>query len=677
MSVSYNKLSSIQIGGTYVNYVPIGARGNVSLDCSGNSLFRGATFMDASLNVSGIFNVGGDVSMNSKLFVGGDVSMNSKLRVSGDVSMNSNLFVGGDVSFNQNLYTIGNTSTKSLTINDAYPTPIKTAQIGFDIVKPITTMLTTGTTSNVASGTAFKPISIVIPAGNASNVVYVEVPINLTAFWEHKQIPGTITITYTSVSMNIYRNGSLQSATGQSIASAQFTGGDTKTATNTGGTAPFNFPSYLSYYFGYFNIQFPLVQFNTAPDTYEVELIITGSATHTSGSQPMFLSIASTAGEMGYNILSPRATFTETRDKSSTYPTQITYVSAATTPFNPVDVQVQYDYGLKMISDTDFLISAIGQMNLKTNQEFNISSVIGSSTMTSDGGSIEINAPNGFWTATTSENMYLKTTGTNSQILFGNATTDWVGLDTDATSFSIRTYDKAFYTNCGDVIETLTGNFTQDVSGSMDITTNYGNMNYYMPTAGLFSIYNNNTLMFRVQNAQVSVTNADFSVTGTGTGSFPTLQVTGSADLQCNITAYQDSYASMANTRLGYTNSATTTTDPMNNTVTSRSSFSLPNRGVWLIICGYEWYTNTSNTVRGKLLVLSTTSGGTTPAAYGLQYYEEINDAAGAAEIRQEGTLTGVYTATAATTIHVNARSEVDSGTNTKLVTNVSWTRIG
>jgi hypothetical protein len=77
------------------------------------------------------------------------------------------------------------------------------------------------------------------------------------------------------------------------------------------------------------------------------------------------------------------------------------------------------------------------------------------------------------------------------------------------------------------------------------------------------------------------------------------------------------------------------------------------------------------------MLVLSTTSGGSTAAAYGLQYFEEINDAAGAAEIRQRGTLTGVYTATAATTIHVNARSEIDSGTNTKLITNVSWTRIG
>ena len=114
MAVSYNKMSSIQIGGTYVNYVSIGARGNVSLDCSGNSLFRGAAFMDASLNVSGIFNVGGDVSMNSNLFVGGDVSMNSKLFVGGDVSMNSKLFVGGDVSMNSKLFVGGDVSMNSM-----------------------------------------------------------------------------------------------------------------------------------------------------------------------------------------------------------------------------------------------------------------------------------------------------------------------------------------------------------------------------------------------------------------------------------------------------------------------------------------------------------------------------------------------------------------------------------
>ena len=98
---------------------------------------------------------------------------------------------------------------------------------------------------------------------------------------------------------------------------------------------------------------------------------------------------------------------------------------------------------------------------------------------------------------------------------------------------------------------------------------------------------------------------------------------------------------------------------------------------MWLIVCGYEWSTNTSNTVEAKQIILSETSGGSTPAAYGLQYYEEINDSAGAAGGRQTGTIMGVFTAGAATTIYVNARSQVSSGTNTELRTSVSWTRIG
>jgi hypothetical protein len=133
----------------------------------------------------------------------------------------------------------------------------------------------------------------------------------------------------------------------------------------------------------------------------------------------------------------------------------------------------------------------------------------------------------------------------------------------------------------------------------------------------------------------------------------------------------------MANTsQLGYTDSETTFTDPMSNTLTARSDFSLPSKGVWLIVCGYEWGTNASNTVETKELILSTTSGGSTPAAYGLEYYEEINDGAGAAGLRQVGTIMGVVSVTAATTIYVNARSQISSGTNTELRTNVSWTRI-
>jgi hypothetical protein len=144
-----------------------------------------------------------------------------------------------------------------------------------------------------------------------------------------------------------------------------------------------------------------------------------------------------------------------------------------------------------------------------------------------------------------------------------------------------------------------------------------------------------------------------------------------------DVTILQDTYPPSSTSAIGYTDSATTTTNPMTNTVIARSNFTLPSKGVWLVICGYEWSTNTSNTVESKHLILSTTSGGTTPSGYGLEYYEEINDAAGAGSARQIGCLSGVITATASLIVYVNARSQVNSGTNTILITNVSWSRLG
>jgi UDP-3-O-[3-hydroxymyristoyl] glucosamine N-acyltransferase len=63
---------------------------------------------DVSLN-SRLF-VANDVSMNTRLFVGGDVSLNSKLFVRDDVSMNTRMFVGGDVSLNSKLFVANDVS---------------------------------------------------------------------------------------------------------------------------------------------------------------------------------------------------------------------------------------------------------------------------------------------------------------------------------------------------------------------------------------------------------------------------------------------------------------------------------------------------------------------------------------------------------------------------------------
>jgi hypothetical protein len=212
-------------------------------------------------------------------------------------------------------------------------------------------------------------------------------------------------------------------------------------------------------------------------------------------------------------------------------------------------------------------------------------------------------------------------------------------------------------------------------------TTSGTGIQYTNPLANEFQIQLLNVAdsLYYVDNTGVSIFyvranefNVDVPARFTDTATFD-----GVASFTGDVTILQDTYPPSSTSAIGYNDSATTLTDPMNNTLTARSNFTLPAKGVWLVICGYEWNTNTSNTVESKLLVLSTTSAGTTPAAYGLDYYEEINDAAGAAGNRQKGTLSGVINATASLIIYVNARSSVSSGTNTELRTNVSWTRLG
>jgi len=515
--------------------------------------------------------------------------MNSKLFVGGDVSMNSKLFVGGDVSFNQNLYTIGNTSTKSLTIKNT-PTDISSTEMAYGVGQNSISMLTTGTTSNVASGVAFKPASISVQPKNTNTSLSVRIPINLCAFFQNKQLSGTITISYTSVSMNIYKNAVLQSATGQSITETQFTGGTTKTATNLGGAAPFNFASFVNYYFGYFDIVMPITAFNTTTDVYEIELTIIGTATHTAGGQPMSLSIASTAGEMGYNILSPRTTFTQTRNKSPTYPSQISFVSATTTPFNAQSTLGFYDDYFTIFNTKNLNISSGDNIILKTKN------------------SILLEAQDGFWTAQSPGNFYFKTPSSSSNILMGNTTTDWVTITSEASFFYINLLSKPMQIlNCTD----LTISSNTSIGGNFLLEQT----NYTQPMT---------------------------------------------SDIQ-----------------LGYTDTETTTTDPMTNVLAERSNFSLPSKGVWLVICGYEFSSNAANTIELKQVVLSKTTASNVAAAPGLTYLEQIDETAPSAQARQRGTITGVVSVTAATTIFVNARSTVASGTNTKLETNVSWTRIG
>ncbi len=186
-------------------------------------------------------------------------------------------------------------------------------------------------------------------------------------------------------------------------------------------------------------------------------------------------------------------------------------------------------------------------------------------------------------------------------------------------------------------------------AGDLDMTAT--DMAFDLATAGICRFRNNLANKLTIENVRVEVST--------------------------NLFVQQDTYPPTNSSALGYTDTETTTTDPMTNALAERSNFSLPSKGVWLVICGYEFSSNAANTIELKQVVVSLTTASNVAAAPGLTYLEQIDETAPSAQARQRGTITGVVSVAAATTIFVNARSTVASGTNTKLITNVSWTRIG
>jgi len=93
-------------------------------------------------------------------------------------------------------------------------------------------------------------------------------------------------------------------------------------------------------------------------------------------------------------------------------------------------------------------------------------------------------------------------------------------------------------------------------------------------------------------------------------------------------------------------------------------------------VLGYQWTGGAANTVTLKQAVISATTASATPASPGLRYYEAI-DTAVTAVLQQQGTIMGVYTATASTTLYLNALATVSASTLPTLAWEISWTRIG
>ncbi len=369
------------------------------------------------------------------------------------------------------------------------------------------------------------------------------------------------------------------------------------------------------------------------------------------------------------------------------------------------DLTIQTGGQLKLIST---LSGATDAMNITTNTttgydivlnnttqtNFNISCSDNLSISTPPTRSIEIDAGSGGLDLSTeglmtlTGNTGIDLTTTTGDIIM-SATDMTIGTTTGAVTVNSAS-GGGFYATTGNLtLQSTAGDIISDAHGLNDIegasvavtsastfnTTSNGDTNITSTTGDINLSAINGVINMTATNTYIANASQTDGL-ATLNGGFTS---TASSNMNHNLLIQQNSYTQpMASTsQLGYTNTKTATTDPMTNTLTSRMTIDIPSKGVWLIVCQLYFATNAANVVEVKEVVVSETTGSSAIAAYGLIYYEEINDSAGAAGTRQYQNINGVYTSTGAKTLYVNARTQISSGTNTEFNVAASWTRIG
>ena len=306
------------------------------------------------------------------------------------------------------------------------------------------------------------------------------------------------------------------------------------------------------------------------------------------------------------------------------------------------DITIQTAGQLKLIST---LSGATDAMNITTNTTTGYDVVLNNTTQSD----FKIrSSDNLFISANSTRNINIDTSGTGD-----------INLTSAAADITIDAFGNSRLEG-GSVTVSSGSTFDTTSNGDTDITSTTADINL----SAINGAINMTTPLVYVGTA--------LQVDGATT-------LNGATSINHNLTVNQNSYTQPmgSTTRLGYTNTKTATTDPMSNTLTSRMTIDIPSAGVWLIVCQLYFATNAANVVEVKEVVVSETTGSSAIAAYGLIYYEEINDSAGASGLRQYQNINGVYTSTGAKTLYVNARTQISSGTNTEFNVAASWTRIG
>jgi hypothetical protein len=370
------------------------------------------------------------------------------------------------------------------------------------------------------------------------------------------------------------------------------------------------------------------------------------------------------------------------------------------------DIIIQTAGQLKLIST---LSGATDAMNITTNTttgydiilnnttqtNFNISCLDNLSISTPPTRSIEIDAGSGGLDLSTeglmalTGNTGIDLTTTTGDIIM-SATDMTIGTTTGAVTvnsaagggFYATTGNLTLQSTAGDIISDAYGvneieGATVTVTSSSTITTTSNSDTNITSTTGDINLSAiNGVINMTATNTYIANTSQTDGL-ATLNGGFTS---TASSNMNHNFLIQQNNYSGFSSTsQIGYTVSTTFDCGTVSNVLTNETSFTLPSKGVWLIICGHEWITASGNTVENKQLYFSSVAGlsGNTGIGNGLEYFEEINDNSGGASTRQKLTMSGVVVITSATTVYVNAKADVDTGTRPTCKLEYSYTRLG
>jgi hypothetical protein len=340
MAVPYNKMSSIQVAGTYSNNIPSGTiLGNVSIDISGNTVLR-----------------------------------------------NDNLMNG-------QLYVNGNTNLKKTTFGDAITAPTKSLTITGTDTDLITYTLTQNTGQAPITSNPWTPTRVNVPANNPYPIIGFTIPFDLSVRKTDAGAvsPGTLTVTYNSITFTVSKNGVARTITSESYDLADFTAGGSRTwGTTSAGTSDSH---YFWSYWGYFSFTIPIDTWNATADYYDITITMNATASHANGGTWAVRSVG-----LGQTVLPSTQPFTQTRAWFAP--------SAPTVPFFPTYVAPSVGQGIaegmSVTSPNPLFFSNNGDAIYYANN------------------SLLFKSGTGFWTAQSNSNYYYQSPTDTYLVVYGD-----------------------------------------------------------------------------------------------------------------------------------------------------------------------------------------------------------------------------------------------------------------